>query len=265
MKEYYFLAGLLPPIEIGRVPSLGYSELQELLRINLEPEELARVHAFLRLIDFENMRALWSNEPFDRRGNVHSPEEMEQALLNREWPNREEFPLYLQDYLDKYQSVSDRLKHFPYLMTLFFNHEIETQEGFLNAIFQFYREFRLVLLGFRAKKVGKDPTAELQYEDSSDPIVAQILAQKDAKVYEPPFEYRDLKPIFDEYGNNPIELHRALTEYQFKYIVENWGTELFSIERILNYLARLILVERWLELDVQKGMEVIDMIEKDVK
>ncbi len=178
MKGYYFLASLLPPIEIGRVPSLGYSELQELLKVNLEPEDLARVRAFLHLIDFENMRAFWANEPFDRRGNIQSTGEMEQALLNREWPDGEEFPLYLKDYLDKYHSVPDRLKHFSYLMTLFFNHEIESQEGFLKGIFQFFREFRLVLLGFRAKKVGKDPSVELQYEDSSDPIVAQILAQK---------------------------------------------------------------------------------------
>jgi hypothetical protein len=32
----------------------------------------------------------------------------------------------------------------------------------------------------------------------------------------------------------------------------------------LNYLARLILVERWLELDVQKGIQIVDRIEKEI-
>jgi hypothetical protein len=120
------------------------------------------------------------------------------------------------------------------------------------------------MAGFRAKKLGRDVAVEFQYEDPTDPIVAQILAQRDAPAYEPPFEYKELKPIFEEFGDSPLELNRAIFEYQFNHIIELWGGELFSLERILNYMARLILVERWLELDVQKGIKVVDTIEKEI-
>ncbi|MCC5831418.1 MAG: DUF2764 family protein [Chlamydiales bacterium] len=264
MTEYYFLANLLPPLEIGRVPSLGFPELKELLRNNLSEEDQGRVRQFLRLIDLENLRSFWAGESFDPRGNLNR-DEMEQALLDIQWPVGEDFPLYLQDFLDKYHTDEERLRHFPLLMSQFFELHMEYETGFLKDYYIFLREMRLVMVGFRAKKMGRDVAYELQYEDSTDPLVAQILAQRDAKSYEPPFEYKELKPIFDEFGDSPLDLHKALNEYQFNQIVEIWGGEIFSLDRILNYMARLILVERWLELDVQKGIEVIDTIEKEIK
>ncbi|MBI3900942.1 MAG: DUF2764 family protein, partial [Chlamydiia bacterium] len=77
-------------------------------------------------------------------------------------------------------------------------------------------------------------------------------------------EYKELKPIFEEFGESPFELYKSLCEYQFDHIVELWGGEIFTLDRILNYMARLILVERWLELDVQKGIKIVDAIEKEI-
>jgi hypothetical protein len=263
VNEYYFLASLLPPLEIGHVPSLGFAELKVLLDANIKASDRKKVREFLSLIDLENFRAIWAGEPIDPRGN-YNREQLETALVDQEWPSQELFAPYLTDFLEKYRTPEDRLSHFPLLLSQFFADEIEKDNGFVSDYFAFQREFRLVMVGFRAKKLGKNIAAELQYEDASDPIVAQILAQKDSKVYEPPFEYKELKPIFEEYGQTPLELHKALYQYQFNHIIELWGSELFSLDRILNYMARLILVEKWLELDVQRGIQVVDKIEKEI-
>lgn len=265
MTEYYFLASLLPPLDIGHIPAIGFTELMALMQMNLTEEDKAKVKLFLRLIDFENLRAYWAEEPFDVRGNIRTNEEMEEALLHSQWGSLERFPYFLQDFLDKYTSREERLEFFPILMSRFFDYYTEDESGFLSDYFLFQREMRLVMVGFRAKKIGRDVAFELQYEDPTDPIVAQILAQKDAKVYEPPFEYKELKPIFEEFADAPLDLHKAIVEYQFDTIVERWGGEIFSIDRILSYLARLILCERWLELDMKKGIEIIDFIEKEIK
>ncbi len=264
MAEYYFLASLLPPLEIGHVPALGFPELMELLRTNLTSSDQERVRQFLRLIDLENLRSFWAKEPFDIRGNVSS-EEMEQALLDVQWPVGEEFPPFFLDFLEKYHSDEDRLEHFPLLMSQFLEHKIAVEGGFVRDFFAFQRELRLVQVGFRANKLKKDVAVELQYEDPTDPIVAQILAQRDSPTYEPPFEYKELKPIFEQFGDKPLELHKEIYLYQFNHIIELWGTEIFTLDRILNYMARLILCERWLELDVQKGIKVIDTVEKDIQ
>lgn len=264
MKEYYFVASLLPELEIGHVPDLGMSELKELLKVNLASEDLTKTRLLLRQIDVENFRAFWAQEPLDPRGNLNK-EEIEQAINDKAWSRDEEFPDYLVDFLDKFTEDDERLAHFPKLLISYYSYEREHNEGFLKDYFAFQRDWQWVLVGFRARKMGKDIAVELQHEDPSDPLIAQILAQKDAAEYEPPFEYRDLKPIFEEHQDQPLELHKALYAYQFKEIVERWGVAIFTVDRILNYMARLILVEKWQELDVQKGIEVIDQIEEGVK
>lgn len=264
MSEYYFIVSLLPELEIGHVPALGMEELKELLCTNLEPHDRVKCWQLLRQVDVENFRAFWAKEPLDSRGNLKQ-EQMEEVLNSRCWSETEEFPDYLIDYLDKYPEDADKIAHFQDLLVLYFADEIEKNTDFLREYFAFQREWQLVLVGFRAKKVGKDIAVELQHADSSDPIVAQILAQKDAAEYEPPFEYKELRPIFEEHSQSPLELHKALVEYQFHEIVERWGVALFSVDRILNYMARLLLVERWQDLDVQKGIGVIDKIEEGVR
>ncbi len=264
MSNYYFLVSLLPQLEIGNMPKLGFSELKELLRVNLSSEDLQKVKQLLALIDYENFRSIWSGEPIDRRGNFNK-EELEQALADQTWPNGEEFPDYLKDFLSSYQSPQERVQHFGRLMSAFIEDNIVHREGFLREFFSFEREKRLVLVGFRAKKMKKNIDAELQFEDPNEPLVAQILAQKDAKVYEPPFEFKDLKPVFDLYGDNPTQLHKSLLEYSFQKYIDLKDSKHFSIDNILSYIARLLIVEKWLELDVQRGIEIIDTIERKIQ
>ncbi|MFN0065611.1 MAG: DUF2764 family protein [Chlamydiales bacterium] len=264
MTEYYFLASLLPPLEIGHLPSLPFKELKELMWVNLDREDRKMVHDFLRLIDIENLRLFWADEPIDTRGNF-TQTEFEQALTDMAWSEMEEFPDYLVDYLEKYQTDEARLWHFQKLLTNFYVEMEGRAEGFIQEYVTFQHEWQLVLLGFRVKKLGRDISTELRYEDASNPIVAQILAQKDAVIYEPPFEYKELKHVFEEKSAVSLDLHKALCEYQFNVIVERWGQEHFAIDHILNYMARLLLVEKWQELDVQKGIEVIDTVEGKIR
>lgn len=264
MTEYFFLASLLPQLEIGHIPSLGYLELKELLSVNLRKRDLEVVKQFLRQIDYENIRAYWAGEPLDRRGNL-TRDEIEQSLLDYSWPEDEEFPYFFIDFLNKYHSNEERVAHFQILLSSYYEDMLENSSGFLKKYFELQKQWRLVIMGFRAKQLGRDLSIELQYEEISEPFIAQILAQKDAKEYEPPFEYKDLRPVFEAHRENPIELHKALYEYQFNHMIELWGGQLFTIDRILNYMARLILVERWNELDMQKGIEVIDQIERKVQ
>lgn len=264
MTEYYFIASLLPELQIGHIPALNFKELKMILAENLTKEDRDKIKDFLHFLDYENLRALWNDDPLDKRGNFNK-EELSQAILNLEWPDGKEFPDYLCDFLQKYRDDEDRVKHFFWLMSRFLDDQIEHQEGFLQQFYRFEKEMRLILVGFRAKQFKKDVTKELQYEDPSDPIVAQILAQKDVKEFEPPYEYRELKSIFEEFGNRPLELQQALWEYYFSVLIEITGNEHFSIDRILGYIARLLVVENWLKLNVQEGLEIVDDIVRKVQ
>lgn len=256
--EYYFLAASLPDIEIGTPPDLSFYQLSYLLRENLRKEDLAQTIVMRRYYDLQNIRAFLLENPLDHRG-FYDENRLEENLLTQSG-----FPEYVFSFLNRYEQLEERIKNFPSLIADYFRFESEKATGFLKEYLLFERDWRLIQTAFRAKRLGRDVVEELQFEDPYDEIVAQILAQKDAKTFEPPTRYSNLKALFDQHADVPMELHQAFCEYRFQKIDSLSRGELFSMERILSYMAQLIIVEKWLELDEQKGMEVVKGIVEEV-
>jgi hypothetical protein len=256
-KNYYYLAASLPELQLGYPPDIGFPALIFALKTNLSPEDYAKTVVMRRYYDIQNIRAFWMKDEFDPRGNFNA-NELEEALLTGTG-----FPAYVYDFLAKYDKLTDRLRYFSALIETYYTNEIDEAEDFLKEYLSFEREWRLVLTGFRAKIVGRDLAQELQFEDPHDDIIAQMMAQKDAKSYEPPSKYSDLKALFEKHKDAPMDLHKALCEYRFYKIEAMYGVDIFSLNRILAYMAQLIIVEKWLELDKKKGMQIVEAIVKE--
>jgi hypothetical protein len=258
MTHYYYYVGTaLPPLKIGEQPDITFQEFDRLLRDNLSHSDYEQTKVLRRYYDILNIRAFLKKDPLDPYGNWDE-NDLDELLLSSEGA-----PPYLAQYLDKYESKEDRLKHFPELLAAFFREEVQDAEGFLKEYLTFERDLRLVLVGFRAKELKRDLITELQYENPDEDLVAQILSQKDAQTYEPPEKFEDLYPILTEHYQSPLELYQALCEYRFNKIDSMIGLETFSLERILGYMAQLIIVKKWLELDKQKGIQIVDNLIKE--
>lgn len=257
MTNYYFLTSMLPPIEIGHRPGIHFEELVEILKEHFSEKDFRKLTVMRQFIDLENLRSHLKEEAIDPRGNL-SKEGIEETLLHREG-----YPEYVHEFLEKYSFEEDLLYRFPLLFARYFQKEIPKAKGFLHSYLDFERKWRLVMVGFRAKNLDRDVSSELQYEDSSDIFVAQILAQKDAKNFEPPFGYEDLKILFEDKMENPWAIHKALCEYRLKKIMDLEEGELFSADRVLGYIARLMIVEKWLELDYEEGKVIVKNMVKE--
>jgi hypothetical protein len=260
MTKYYYIGTFLPTLSFEMPPEISPDELNDLLRDNLTAGDFERTRVFRRLYDILNLRAYWLNEEPDPWGGLNS-QELEDALASEVG-----LPKYVYEFLEAHVKKEDRLRHFPALLVQAFKDAIRSQpKGFARQCLRFEREWRLVLTGFRAKKLGRDLNAEFQYEDLEDPLVAQILAQKDAKTYEPPEKYGDLKAVFDRYSNDPLGLRKALDEYRFNRIQDLVGlVDTFSFDRVLAYMAQLAIVQKWFELDKEKGIKIVDTIVKEI-
>lgn len=257
MPEYYFVGSLLPDLQIGHPVEITFEEFDQLLRLNLSDKDYAKTKVLRRFWDIENLRSYWKKEPIDPRSNLNETE-IEDALLETE-----RLPAYIHDFLERHESDDERLKYFPELMSAYFREESKKADGFLKELLEFQREVRLVLVAFRAKKMGRQLEAELQFEDPEDPFILQLLAYKDASHFEPPEKYEALKTIFQEHSDSPMAVHQALCEYIFQSIDRMVGFGPFTINRILGYLVQLSLVEKWLELDKIKGIEIVDRFVKE--
>lgn len=252
MGNYYFLAASLPPLELKEKPEISFEELSARLEVNLSQKDFAKTVVLRRYIDLCNIKALFLEEPIDPRGNLDE-KELDEALLTQS-----SLPAYIFDILEQHETVSQKMAHFPELLSSYFAEEMVHQKGFLRDYLIFERNLRLVLLALRAKSLKRDLATELQFEDFTDPLVMQILAQKDAEEYNPPAEYAEVKEIFQSCGLDPWQLHQAFAEYRLRKIEELVDQPLFSIDWILSYIARLMLVEHWHELDKAKGKMILD-------
>lgn len=256
-KQYIFIGTLLPDLKIGEKPDLDFSELMILLKNNLSEEDFAQVEIFRRYYDIMNMRALWRNDPFFPYGNLDR-NELEEAVLDQE-----NLPDYVIEFLQTYQSNTERLKHFSSLLAAYFQKEVKDAKGFLKDYLQFERQLRLILVAFRAKELNRDLNLELEFESSEDDLVIQLLSAKDAKTFEPPPMFNWLRPVFEQHYENPLDLQKNLVEFQFNRIEDMIGFDVFSFDRILAYMAQLIMVEQWLLLDREKGIAIVDNILKE--
>lgn len=250
--QYYFLVAAFPPLRLGMRPEISLKEAKDLCLLNLSREDFKKVQKLLQIIDLYNIRAFWLGLPLNENGNF-AGKDLEEALLVRDG-----IPLYLSDFLDRYETTEERLRYFSSLYTSFYREE--EISDFLIQYFKLEREMRLILAALRAKKFGRDIIRELQFEDPGDPLVADIFAQKDAPEYFPPADYEDLKAIFVENIGEPRKLEQALIEWQFEKIEELEEPYDFSIDRVLNYLARLLLVESWEASNQETGMAELEQL-----
>ncbi len=254
MGNYYFVAASLPTLVLGQKPEITFDELMKRLEINLSKKDLEQVSVMRRLIDIQNMRSLLLEEPIDPRGNLDE-KELDEALLIQNI-----LPGYVFDFLDQFETLPDRLRNFFGLFSKFFLEETPKQSGFLKKYLIFEHQWRLVMAALRAKDLNRDVTHELQFEDFSDTLVAQILAQRDAASYEPPPEWQELKELILSCGPDPWQRYKAFATWRFKKIDEMVERPLFSIDWILGYIARLIICENWVELDETKGKMILDTL-----
>lgn len=239
-------------------PEISYEEFLHLLEDNLTAKDWEKAKTFLLYYDLQNLKAFWKNEAIEHKGNLNEWE-LEEAVVTQEG-----FPEYVYTYFYQHDSLESRLQHFPELISKYFAEESLSSKGFLRDYLRFEKEWRLVLTGFRAKQLGRDIVQELQFEDPQEELVAQILAQKDAKTFIAPEMYQDLQALFEEHADKPLDLYNALAEYRFQKIEELLGVDLFSIERILGYLAQFLIVEEWHALSKDHGMQIINQSQRSI-
>ncbi|CAM0117382.1 DUF2764 family protein [Rhabdochlamydiaceae symbiont of Dictyostelium giganteum] len=252
MSHYYFLTLSLPPLRLGEKAPLSFSDLMSRIELNVTASDFQKLAVLRRWIDLKNIRPLYLGETIDPRGNLNE-KELEEALLIKEF-----LPAYVFDFLEKFESREDKLRFLPHLLARYLQEEERCCKGFLQSYFSFERSWRCILLAIKAKELGKDVEKELQFEDLKDPLIIDILAQKEAPIYEPPLEFMSLKEKYLGCGLDPWELVKMGIEWKFDQINHLIEKDLFSMDVILAYVVQLMMIEEFNELDSSRGEIILE-------
>lgn len=251
MTNYYFLAVLLPALSFDVKPELSFFSLQQLLKDNLTEFDYEKIKQIRSFFDLLNIRSLWLKKTIDGRGEMSS-DELEEALGGGD------FPAYISLYIENHSLLEERLKNFPFLLSQFFKNSQLIKDPFLRDYFRFERELRLALTFLRAKSLNKEVAIELQHENAEEDLIQELLTQASESSPRLPERFEGLKEIFDRYQQDPWMLQKMLDKYRFEYIENSVDlADVFSIHRILVYFIQFLLVDRWFNLDKEKGMQMV--------
>ncbi len=256
MGKYFFLGSVLPPLKVGNEPEIIFEDLMTLFRENMSAADLEKVKAILIYIDIKNVQSLLKKEKIDRRGNLNE-KELDEAIVNQSG-----LPEYVFEHLEETESVQEQLRHFSKVLIAYFKEMGKKYRGFLKGYSRFEHEWRILLTGYRAKKLGIEPGIELQHEDFHDPIVAQVLAQKDASFFEFPFEYVDLGEKLKDACGKPKVQYGVMANYRFSRVGNEVQDAPFSADYLFGYLVQLMIVEDAYALDEKQGNRMLSEIVK---
>lgn len=234
MGNFYYIATLLPVLEIGIRPELTFSEYDTLLKLNLNKREYSFVKRIKEYHDLENIRLSLKEKPISRFGNYDRTELREHIHF------AESFPPYIQNYLNCYQQTSERLQYFPELLFKYWQQKCN--QNFLDRYFKFETQLQLIQIYLRSKHLNKNYLNEWPFHEEKNEKMreeAEIISLKG---------FDDLKKAFEFHATSPLELHRSICQYRLDWIQKEIGEKLVSLEGLLGYLLQLIIVEKWNDL-----------------
>lgn len=241
MSAHYFLTAILPPLTLDGDLDIDIADLKELVDVNCDVNEVRQLRLFLTLADLHNLNALWSGRPSVVEGNLSRDE------LNFWQESPLEMPVFLEEFIRKWRSNEEKLKHFDALVLGFFGFaEGRAPPGFLKEWFHMEQAWQVALAAQRASSLGQ--TEEFSALDQLDPWQSELLnivhAGPDLSGLQ-----ETLKEALDLYKNSvsrPLELFRQLVLLRFDRIntmVRTYSP--FAFDVAIAYAARVQLVQRW--------------------
>ncbi len=237
MTRTFFVGSALPALEVGKELEWTFDDLMAFFALNLSLRQKKRIDQIRSYIDLLNVRQMVRHGALDPHGKL-TEKELDEALVHREG-----LPRYLYTYLDRFEAPEEQDRHYAQVLIAFFQEMKRAARGFVHFYFSLERDLRLILAALRAKRRKLDVAKELQDEDFSDPLIAQLLAQKDATQFIFPFDYRSLGQALEGTEGDPLAEHRAVTQFRFNQIEEQFRDAPFAPDAAVGYFIQFTLIE----------------------
>lgn len=256
---YYYTTSALPDINFENDLEISWSQLIQVLELNLSKRHLDDLFNLRLLYDIENLRHYFMNEDFNGYGN-HSRNSLKESIASYQ-----NLPSYIFDFLGKYQKIEQRIENFDLLFSQYFQNIPESSSSFLNRYGQFEYTFRLTCSALRAKQFKHDYLKVFRYEDIADPIVFELVAQKDSNEIEPPLGFEPLASLFMSYRDNPFELQKNLLEWKLERVSEIFEENPFGIDKVFAYVVKYIIIDQWRSMSPKQGLEYFKAVLEEVR
>ena len=215
--------------------------------------------------DNENLLTLVcnSNTTFNCSGNFSK------KFLEKQIEHPDQIPEYMFRFLKwtKKKEIHERnLNMENKLHTLFYEFVTHTKNHFLNEWFLFELKTKNLVAAFNCLAYKYEMSDHLINIKESKVINSLLLKKKLNPEYfedEIPFAHDFIRVVESDIGM--IEKEKSIDKMKWNYLDEKTFFYYFSIEKILSYIIKLKITERWMKLDKSIGEALLDKLISELK
>ena len=265
-RNYYCLVAGLPDIIIdGNKPGETSHEFknelaEQLLTSDYKLAELLYLH-----YDNKNLLNLLLKQDnrFITLGN-YTEEYLEEQIKE---------PINIVDYMKQLifnfkadTSGNSNLSSENELQSLYYEYVLQVKNDFLEQWFRFDRDMKNILTAVNCRKYGYDTEKQLiPVKHENEVYETLIKSSPKADLFTDEVPYADKILQIAESEMDISEKEKALDNIKWKFLDEHTFFNYFTIEKILSFVIKLEIVERWIELDNETGKALFTRLINDIK
>lgn len=269
-NRYYYslvagLPDLLPDNKKLEIPSV---ELRQYLQEELHPSDFELVKMFFLPWDNENLLNLMFEKDFTWNNRGNFPREKLEQLADKkliEQIDTVNMPQYFADFFESYNDDEEefnKARSIQFLTEKWYNLLLESGNRFAAEFAGYKQNMSNILLTLNGRKHG------ILFEDSliGDNDITHALKKSRARDFGLSGEINDMENIIQIFEIEDI-LDRELKfdSRTWQYIDEITFFDYFTIEKILGFVQKLFIVERWFKLDKEKGQQIFNQLLKEIQ
>jgi len=172
--------------------------------------------------------------------------------------------IFYQQILD--DQIDEQVSKDDYLAGLYYDYALRTENEFLRGWFSFNLNLTNVLLAITCRKYHLDP----KHYVIGNNEVAKVLRTSNARDYGIAGIFEQLEAVLKIAEETDLaEKEKKIDALKWAWLDEHTFFHYFSAERVLAYVLKLEMINRWRLLTVDKGTEVfrtlLDDLKKEVK
>lgn len=265
-KSYYCLVAGLPDLffnenKTGIDSSTFRSELKK--ELNENDFQLARL-LFLP-VDNQNLLTLLfqPEKEFIPGGNFTRP------ILEEQITQPTDLPIYMADFMGWVKNLEIKTR-FPEaentLLSLFYQYVLSINNNtFIREWFSFDLNLRNVLTALNCRKFNYK--TENQLIKTKQSTVYDLLANNrfKADLFEEEMSCADIIFRIAEMDKSMIEKEKMIDTLKWNWLDEHTFFHYFTIEKILGFILKLQITERWIKLDAETGKQLLQKLLNELK
>ena len=260
-RQYYYLIAGLPDIVLDQ-PKMPFSvaAFREELKAYLHPEDYQLAEWLFLAADNRNLLhfLLKTEAPWEENAR-YSPDDFADGLRE---PER--LPAYMQTFIAAFQAQEPLRPGMTWenqLTELFYDYALANTQGFLNDWFRFERNLRNILaaMSIRRNRLSVEGQLIGEYEFTA------ALRSSHARDFGLSGEFPMMERLLQWEDNNWLEREMAIDAKRWTYLDDLNAFHYFSVEVLLAYLIKLMILQRWAPLDKADGDVVFKKIIGDLE